>query len=105
MRGGESLTWKVGNPIMEIVVMCCDEASLLTAEGVEDRECCPTSVSMVRQVRGINTVAQEDGIPPLLRPLLRPIDCGGEQGQTPPPPLDNYHPSGILRGYDGPIFR
>ena len=34
VRGGECLTCKVGNPIMELVVTCRDEAALLVVKGV-----------------------------------------------------------------------
>ena len=36
VRGGETLNCKVGNPIMELVVTCRDEAALLTVKGVVD---------------------------------------------------------------------
>ena len=68
VRGSESLTYKVGYPITEIIVMCRDEAALLAVKGVANRECCPTASAMGRQIRWINGVAQEELIPPFLCP-------------------------------------
>ena len=63
VRGGESLTCKVGNPIMELVGTNCDEAYLIAVEVMENKEFCSIAVAMVLQVRGIYAVVQEEGIP------------------------------------------
>ena len=68
MRGYESPACKVGNPITEIIVMRCDEASLHAVEGVVDGKCRSTSITIVRQVRLLGEAAQEYIIPKLLRP-------------------------------------
>ena len=101
MRGGESLTYKVGDPITELVVTCRDEAHHIKFEGVGDGECCSTGVTMAQQVREIYAVAQEEGIPLFLRPKIHPIDCGGERGQSCPCPLYPYHPLSVLLGCGG----
>ena len=68
MRGGEILSCKVGDPITEFIVTRHDDAALFAVQGVADKEGFPTAVIMGRQVRCIAEVAQEDGIPPFLRP-------------------------------------
>ena len=45
--GGEGLAIKVGDTITEIVVMRCDEASLIAVKGVADLECRAISITMV----------------------------------------------------------
>ena len=47
MYGGEGLAIKVGDTITEIVVMRCDEASLIAVKGVADLECRAISITMV----------------------------------------------------------
>ena len=47
MRGGEGLDHKVSNPITELVVTRCDEASLIVFNGKEDIKCRATSITMV----------------------------------------------------------
>ena len=44
--GGEGLSRKVGDPVTEIVVTCCDDAPLLEVEGVADVKCRAKSISM-----------------------------------------------------------
>ena len=68
MHGGESLTRKVGNAIMKLVVMRHNEASLLAAEVVADIKCHTKYITMVWKFRWIDAVSQEEGIPPILRP-------------------------------------
>ena len=34
VRGGEGLAFKFGNPIMELVVTCRDQASIIAVKGV-----------------------------------------------------------------------
>ena len=46
MCAGEVLARKVGEPITYLVVMLCDEASLLAVKGVADFKCRATSVAM-----------------------------------------------------------
>ena len=60
--------FKVNDPITELVVTRRDEAALVAVQGVAYGEGCPAIVSMVWQVRWIDAVAQEEGIPPFLRP-------------------------------------
>ena len=59
VRGGESLTCKVGDPIMELIVTRHDEAALLAVQGVSDQKCCPTAVTLGWQVWWLNDVVQE----------------------------------------------
>ena len=66
--GGEVLDLKVGNPITELFVTSRDEDPLLGVEGVADGKYCSTYIAMVQQVMGIDTIAQELGINPLLHP-------------------------------------
>ena len=76
--GGESLARKVGKPITELVVTLRCEPPLLAVEGVTDGKFHSTFIAIVRQVRWIDVVAQEDRIPPLLNPYLCTIFGGGE---------------------------
>ena len=46
MCGVEGLARKVGDPIMELVVTCRYEASLLEFQGEADVECHATSITM-----------------------------------------------------------
>ena len=78
--GDKSLTCKVGEPIINIIVTRHDEAALIAVKGVANRECCPTAAAMGQQVRWLDDIAQEEGIPKFLQPLLHPIGGGGEHG-------------------------
>ena len=68
MCRGEGLASNFGDPITELVVMQRDEASLLAVEGVADGKFRPTPVIMVRQVRWLYAIAQEEGFPALMIP-------------------------------------
>ena len=68
MRGGEILTCKIDDPITDIVVTCHVEAALLAVKDVTNQEFCSTAVTMVRQVRGLDVIAQEEGNNLFLRP-------------------------------------
>ena len=48
MRGGEGLACKVGDPITELVVTLCAEASLLVVKDVSDVKYCAISIAMFR---------------------------------------------------------
>ena len=79
-----------------------DEDALLAVKGVENREWCPTDVEMVWQVRWLDAISQEEGIPPFLIPQIYPIDGGGRHGQPRPHPLDTLQPLGFKIGCGGP---
>ena len=68
VRGGEGPSWKVGDPITEIVVTRRDEAALISVQGVEDCEVRPTSITMGQKVGWLDVIAKEEGVPPILRP-------------------------------------
>ena len=59
VHGGERLAWKVGEPIMELVVTRREEAALIIAKDVAYGEFWPAAVAMVQKFRGIDAVAQE----------------------------------------------
>ena len=44
-----------------------DEAALFSVHGITDIDGCPTAVAMGLQVRRLDAVAQEEGIPSFLR--------------------------------------
>ena len=67
MRRGEGLALKAINLIMELVVIRHDEALLIAGEGMVDGKCHAASIAMVRKVRWLYSIEQEEGIPPLLR--------------------------------------
>ena len=46
VRGGEGLYRMVEDPIMDLVVTCRDEASILAVKGVADVKFCATSITM-----------------------------------------------------------
>ena len=50
MRGGESFSGQVRNPITEIVLTLCDKTALLTVKGVSDRKGGVAAVTVVREV-------------------------------------------------------
>ena len=56
MRGGESITCKVSDPNMELVVMRHEEAAILTVKGVANGKCCSADVTMLWKVIGIYAV-------------------------------------------------
>ena len=64
----KGLSYKAVNSILEIVVTRNDEVSLLEVQGVSDYEGRPTAITMGRQVGLVDVIAQEEGVPPLLRP-------------------------------------
>ena len=68
LRCYEGLGRKVSNPITELVVAHSDEGALLATKSVEHFEGRPTAVKMGRQVGWINSISQEEVVPPLLRP-------------------------------------
>ena len=47
MRGGEGFARKVDSPITELIVKCCDEASLLAVKRLVDVKCLTTSIAIV----------------------------------------------------------
>ena len=74
MCGGEGLSYKVGDPIMDLVVICCDETTLLEVQGLADCEGRPKAITMGRLVGWLDTISQEEVFLPLLHPQLCPID-------------------------------
>ena len=67
MRMGEGLALKARNLIMELVVIRHDEALLISGEGMVDGKCHAASIAMVQKFRWLYSIAQEEGISPLLR--------------------------------------
>ena len=68
VRGGEGLSYKVGDPIMDLVVICCDETTLLEVQGLADCEGRPKAITMGRQARRLDAIVREEGFPPILHP-------------------------------------
>ena len=68
VRGGEGLSLNIGYPIAELILKRRDETSIFVVQGVADIEGRPTAVAMGLQVRLINSVAQEELVPPFLIP-------------------------------------
>ena len=68
MRGCEGLASKFSDPITELVVTFCVEASFIAVKVVVDIKCRPTSIAMFRKDRWLYTVSQLEVFPPLLRP-------------------------------------
>ena len=68
MCGGEGLYYKIREPITELVVKRRDKDSLLSFKGVADVKYRAAYISMVRKVRWIDAVAEEEVITSLLRP-------------------------------------
>ena len=50
MRGGESFSGQVRNPVTELLRMRCDEAALLTIEAVENRKVGVVAVTLMGEV-------------------------------------------------------
>ena len=48
LHEGEGLDCNVGDPITELIVTCCDEASLLAVKRVADVKCRAILIVMVR---------------------------------------------------------
>ena len=53
MRGGESFAVQIRDPVMDLVVTHCDEAALLTVEGVANRKFVVAVVTVMGEVWGI----------------------------------------------------
>ena len=75
VRGGESLARQIRNPVTELIVTCCDEATPLAIKGVAYRESGIADDAVFGEVWGIKAIVQEGGILTLLRSQLRPIYC------------------------------
>ena len=62
VRGVESPARQIHDPITELIVMRCDEATLLAVEGVENGKPGVAAVVVFGEVWGIKAIAQEGGI-------------------------------------------
>ena len=86
----EGLAGQVCYPATELIVRRRDEAALFTVKGVTDGEFGVASITMRWEVRGIQTLPQEEGITPLLGPQLCAIHCGRQHCELGP---SLFHPS------------
>ena len=78
------LAGQVCYPVTELIVTRRDEAALFTVKGVIDGKFGVASITMKWEVRGIQTIPQEEGITPLLGPQLRAVHCGWQHRETGP---------------------
>ena len=76
MSRGEIFYRQVGNPITELVVMRRDKSAQLAVKGMEYGKSGVASVAVTREVWGIYTISQEEGISPFLRTQFCPIYRG-----------------------------
>ena len=58
-------------PVTELIVTRRDEAALFAVKGVTDGKFGVAAITVRWEVRGIQPIPQEEGVPPLLGPQLR----------------------------------
>ena len=75
VRGGESLARHIRNPVTELIVMCRDEAAPLAIKGVAYGKSGISAVAVFGEVWGLEDIAPEGDISPILRSQLCPIYC------------------------------
>ena len=95
MRGGGVFSCQTSDPITELVVTSHDDATLLTIQGKEGRKFGVEAIAVRREVWGIDTVAQEEGITPFLSPHIHSIHRGWQHNEPRPCLGSPYQPTGI----------
>ena len=53
VRGGESFSGQVRDPVTELIVMRCDKVAPLTVKGISNRKCGVAAFTVMREVWGI----------------------------------------------------
>ena len=53
MRGGESFSGQVPDPVMELIVTLCDKAAPLSVKGMADGKIGVAAVAVMREVSGL----------------------------------------------------
>ena len=76
VRGGESFSGRVCDPVMMIVVTRREKVAPLTVKGITDGKSGVTAVTVMREVWELYAISQEEVISPFLHTQFRPIYCG-----------------------------
>ena len=80
----EGLSGQVFYTVTELIVTHRDEAAHFTVKGVTDGKFGVAAITARWEVRGIQPIPQEEGVPTLLGPQLRAIHCGWQHREPGP---------------------